>query len=261
MKLGMINSYDAAAFDRVAARGLDFIEICCNFDNETEALNSSGDAILADINRTGVKIGSIGRWNALPNVGGKVDQNVVAALEKSIDVAAKVGSPVFVCGCNADDSVSLYRNIVCAVEYFGMLCEYAKTKGVRVAVYNCDWSNFCYGTDTWKIVLGELPDLGVKYDCSHACNRGTDYLRELDMWGDRVRHIHVKGTLNIGGRHVDDPPAGLDGLNWSAIMGILYAHRYDGGLSIEPHSGIWQGGLGEHGVDFTIEYMKKLLFR
>ena len=42
-------------------------------------------------------------------------------------------------------------------------------------------------------------------------------------------------------------------------MAILYKFGYDGGLSIEPHSGVWQGDLGERGIDFTIRYMKQFL--
>lgn len=42
-------------------------------------------------------------------------------------------------------------------------------------------------------------------------------------------------------------------------MSILYAKGYNGGLSIEPHSENWRGELGEKGVDFTINYMKKLI--
>ncbi|MBO7222705.1 MAG: hypothetical protein J6V70_01055, partial [Kiritimatiellae bacterium] len=59
--------------------------------------------------------------------------------------------------------------------------------------------------------------------------------------------------------HVDDPPAGLDMINWPAILGLLYAAKYDGTLSIEPHSNTWKGDLGERGLDLTIKYMKSLL--
>ena len=56
---------------------------------------------------------------------------------------------------------------------------------------------------------------------------------------------------------MDDPPAGLDMINWNALMGMLYAVGYDGTLSIEPHSGVWQGELGEKGVDYTIRYIRE----
>ena len=55
---------------------------------------------------------------------------------------------------------------------------------------------------------------------------------------------------------MDDPPAGLDSLNWNEIMGILYAKKYDGVLSIEPHSETWQGELGDRGVLYTVDYIR-----
>lgn len=261
MKLGIIRGYSPEAFDFVKSKGLEFTEICCNFDPETENFNASADAIKAEIVRTGVSVQSVGRWNAAPNVGGKVNPEVAAKLKKSIDVAADIGAAAFICGVNYDDSVSLYRNLSCAVEYLGEMSEYAKTKEIKLGVYNCDWNNFLHRGEYWKIVLGELPEVGIKYDCSHSYNRGQDYLKELNEWMDRVVHMHIKGSINIGGKHIDDPPAGLDALNWPEIFGIIYAHKYNGGLSIEPHSGIWNGELGEKGIDYTIDFVNKFLFR
>ncbi len=261
MKLGMIRSYDAAGFDYAKNKNLEFIEICCNFDNETENFNNSAEFIKNEITRTGVTVQSVGRWNSEPNKGGKINQPVFESLKKSIDTASYIGAPVFVCGVNYDDSISLYRNISFAVDYLGQMDEYAKSKNVQLAVYNCDWNNFLHRDELWKIVLGELSNVKIKYDCSHSYNRGQDYIAELDKWMDRVAHMHIKGSVNINGRHVDDPPAGLDSLKWSEIFGIIYAHKYEGGLSIEPHSGIWQGELGEKGIDFTIDFIKKYLFR
>ena len=43
------------------------------------------------------------------------------------------------------------------------------------------------------------------------------------------------------------------------FLSILYAKNYARGLSIEPHSSVWQGELGSNGVDYTISYMKSLL--
>lgn len=49
----------------------------------------------------------------------------------------------------------------------------------------------------------------------------------------------------------------LDVTNWGALLAILYAQEYQGGLSIEPHSVTWQGDLGEKGIDFAINYIKR----
>lgn len=37
------------------------------------------------------------------------------------------------------------------------------------------------------------------------------------------------------------------------------AKGYDGGLSIEPHSPVWKGELGERGIAYTIRYFRDLM--
>jgi sugar phosphate isomerase/epimerase len=64
----------------------------------------------------------------------------------------------------------------------------------------------------------------------------------------------------VNGKHVDDPPAGLDQINWGAFMGVLYKVGYDGNLSIEPHSSTWFGKLADPGVAFTVKHMSQFIF-
>ena len=87
------------------------------------------------------------------------------------------------------------------------------------------------------------------------------YLTELSDWGERVSHIHIKGTTHAGGkRWVDDPPAGMDDIKWGSVFSILYARGYNGGLSIEPHSGTWHGELCTKGIRFTHDFISKFVF-
>ena len=85
-------------------------------------------------------------------------------------------------------------------------------------------------------------------------------MQEARDWGERFIHVHLKGSLVIGGERYDDPPAGLDQTNWGAFLAILHAKGYEGGLSIEPHSQNWRGELGEKGIDYTIRYFRTLMF-
>jgi sugar phosphate isomerase/epimerase len=105
-----------------------------------------------------------------------------------------------------------------------------------------------------------LPELGIKYDPSHARYAGRDYLKESRDWGGRFHHVHIKGSIIIDGQRFDDPPAGLDQTDWGTFMAILYGQGYQGGLSIEPHSHVWHGELGDKGVQFTIDYMRRMMF-
>ena len=261
MKFGMINGFTDSAFDYVKEKNLSFIEICRNDDEAAEKFIGAVDSVKQNIDRTGIQIASVGRWNAAPNVGGKLDENVYALMVRLMDAAHAVGAPVFVCGCNQDTQISLYRNYSFAVEYFSRLLEETEKRNMKLAVYNCSWGNFVYSPAQWEIVLGELPQLMIKYDASHAYYRNADYLAELDGWCDRVAHMHVKGAVSLNGKRIDDPPAGMDNIDWRRLFAILYKHGYDAGLSIEPHSATWKGELGEVGVDFTINYIRPFILR
>ena len=101
------------------------------------------------------------------------------------------------------------------------------------------------------------PTTGEEYELKY--NRNENYVEQLSDWAERVAHFHVKGTVHAGERKVDDPPAGMDDLNWSAMFAILYSRKYTGDLSIEPHSATWHGELGNAGVIFTRDFIRKYM--
>ena len=260
MRIGQI------IFDRTVAgltafknAGLSFAEICLNFPEDDERILGEVDALCAAIDESGLPVSCLGRWNHATQKDGILLPEEKERYLSLVDVAGAIGARTFVVGCNYDASATLYKNYTNAIELFGALCERAKKYDVRVAVQNCHWNNFVVSPREWEVILGELPELCLKYDPSHAYGRGADYLAELSDWGDRVAHVHVKGCVKAGSRPIDDPPAGMDDLNWGAIFAILYARGYDGDLSIEPHSKTWRGERGAAGVEFTKQYIKKYI--
>jgi len=263
MKFGMIrNAADRAAFEYVQGKGLEFIEVCMNYTKNAEEFIARSDEIRALVDEFNIPVLSVGRWNG---DGGPIDENgkmkedLWEETKRSMDAIAKVGCPLYVCGCNYVENLSLYKNYTIAIDYFGKVMEYAKTRGLEVAVYNCHWNNFVDQSKAWEVVMGELPELGIKFDASHSVAGHRDYLQEMVDWGTRFKHVHVKGYVQINGKYVDAPPAGLDHLDWPTIMANLYAAGYDRGLSIEPHSSVWQGDLGERGVNYTVKYIRSLI--
>ena len=55
--------------------------------------------------------------------------------------------------------------------FFGALLDRARESGIKVAVQNCGRNNFITSPHDWEIALGELPELWIKHDASHAYNR------------------------------------------------------------------------------------------
>ena len=258
MKLGMISpSHDAAGIQRIKALGLDYAEFDVNAD-DISYLNRA--EIRKALSETGVKLGAVGRWGRARITA---DGSICAKEQKDefdlIDMCAELGCPVYITGCNYVDGLSYYQNVSAAIAYFQSLIDYAAGR-VKLCVYNCSWNNYVNKPHEWDIINDHLKALGIKFDPSHTVNGGRDYLSEAALYGANFDHVHLKGTLNIDGRHIDDPPAGMDMINWGALLSILRKYNYQGMLSIEPHSATWQGELGEQGLKYTIDYFKKLLF-
>ncbi len=259
MRLGRINNnYTKEGFDLTKAQGMDFAEICCNYASDAEKLINAKDDVKAQIERTGIAISCVGRWNHDLQENGAINEEKLAQYIELMETAVYLGAKTFVCGCNYDDSVSLFTNYKNAIYMFKTLVEKANGR-IKVAIQNCNWNNFIVSPSQWEIVLGEVPGLYIKYDASHAYNRNEPYLDQLSDWGKRVAHVHIKGTVHAGKNHVDDPPAGMDDINWPSLFAILYSIGYDGDLSIEPHSRVWNGELGNAGVLFTRDFIRKFM--
>ena len=111
MRLGRIQpNYTAADFDLVKAGGLEFIEICCNNAEEADRLIAAKDSVKAEIARTGIDVSCVGRWNHSVQENGTVNREKAAQYLTLLDTAAELGARTFVCGCNYDESISLFRN-------------------------------------------------------------------------------------------------------------------------------------------------------
>lgn len=259
----MIENWSEEGFKKVAGFGLGAIEFCYNIGNDTTRLWGIREDVKKWSDKYKVKVGSIGRWGTdkVTKEAGAVLAEELASNKMLIDFCAYVGCPVFNTGVNYVESLTYLDNCNIATEWLSNLVKYGKMKGVKVATYNCHWNNFVREPKAWELIHGKLPELGLKYDCSHTINSGSGkYVEELADWGSRIYHVHIKGTLRVNGKHLDDPPAGLDMIDWRQVMGLLYAAKYDGMLSIEPHSKIWQGDLGDWGIKTTVKYISEMIF-
>ena len=258
MELGIISWIHEEDFRAAKEKGLEFVELDVNY-RDKEFLENV-DNVAAYSKKYEMPVRAVGRWGSTRIDAAGIIEEELELEYRLIDAAAKLQAKIYITGCNFVEELSYMRNCQYAVDYFRKLIDHAKPYGIKIAVYNCRWNNFVCDDMAWTMILGELPDLYIKYDTSHCiCHKG-DYMAETMKWGERFAHVHIKGVVTVNGERVDDPPAGLDNTNWGGFMALLYLKGYDGGLSIEPHSETWKGELGEKGVNYTIDYIRKMVF-
>ncbi|WP_138493364.1 sugar phosphate isomerase/epimerase family protein [Paenibacillus pinistramenti] len=260
MKLGIIAPVKEESFAKARNRGLSFLEFCINEGDSVEEFCGQLENIAEWKAQYGVEVGSIGRWKSLRiNEKGEILQDELERCFKLIDAASALECPSFVAGCNYVEELSFYENCTAAIAFFKELLDYAKPKNVKVSAYNCRKVNFVNTPEVWRIIHGHLPELGIKFDPSHARFFGGDYLQEALDWGHRFYHVHLKGSLLVNGLKVDEPPAGMDQTDWPSFIATLRAAGYDAGLSIEPRKSALPDDLADKGIDYSAAYFKKLL--
>lgn len=299
MKLGIIMPPKPESFEQAKELGLDFVEFDCNpadfFGAPMAELTARQEELKAASQRAGIEVGAVGRWAShILDENGQVKPEEWGEVKAVIDFGAYLGAKHYLCSVNYVKELSYYKNITAAIQVLKDIVAYAKEKGMETAIVNCCMGgNYIRTPEQWKLVLSEVPGLGIKYDPSHSFVHGGQngaYLEEGLEWGAHFKYCHVKGVIQrgdsreeeqwammdlakahpelkeelmaktFGGSNwYDNPPAGIDVINWRAFFAILYKYGYDGYLAIEPHSPTWQGELGQKGLRYTIKYIRDLM--
>ncbi len=299
MKLGIIMPPEAKSFQRAKDLGLEFVEFDCNpvafFGKPVSELQAVQEDLKKESQRTGVEVGAVGRWaSKILDEKGDVIPEEWEAVKGVIDFGAFLGAKHYLCSVAYVKELSYYQNITAAIRVLNQIVAYAKDRGMECSIVNCMMGdNYIRTPEQWKLVLSEVPGLGIKYDPSHSFVHGGPqgaYLDEGLEWGEHFSYCHIKGVIQRGpsregemwanrdlaerfpemreelfkkafGKNdwYDNPPAGIDVINWRAFFAILYKYGYDGYLAIEPHSQTWQGEKGEKGLKYTIKYIRDLM--
>jgi len=121
--------------------------------------------------------------------------------------------------------------------------------------------------------IGGREAFGFNFDPSHLVWQGIHPERFLDLFGDRIYHVHVKdaaltldGTSGLLGSHLNfgEPGRGWDfrspgrgDVDFEAIVRRLNRIGYDGPLSVE-----WEdaGMDREHGAAEAVDFVRELDF-
>ena len=261
MYLGIIGWFDEDSFKNAAEKGISALEFDINDNYNVPVFTSKLPEIKELIKKYGVSVAAVGQWGTQRLLDDRsVNEEQLEVEKELMRGAAEIGCKVYITGCNRGPGWDNDGDFNGAAEYMRRLVAYGEELGgVKVCLYNCDWNNFLDNSGAWGRIIPMVPGLGIKFDPSHAVVHGRNWREEMQKWAKHFYHVHIKGTLYLGDNCWDFPPAGLDDFDWRAFMGYLYAAGYDGCVSLEPHSYVWQGELGEKGVRYTVEYIKPML--
>ena len=177
MKLGMIAPPASGSFDQAKDLGLSFLEFDINcrfgaaFDGTGADLRSSGHVMLehadqwkADIARTGIEVGALGRWasQVIDSNGGVIEEEF-SHVKALIDLTHELGTKNYLVSVNYNENLSLYQNISAAIRYLNQVVDYAKQYGTTVCIVNCMMGgNYIRQPEMWKLVLPDVPGLKIK---------------------------------------------------------------------------------------------------
>lgn len=247
MRLGFIAMMDEEDFRFALKHDFPCVEFNTRPGGVGEYAQAGGD-VLKWKEKYGVDLSSFGYFGAeYLSEEKETRARAIADARAAVETCAKLGAPVLVMGagsCPQRDKSPLAIDEAnrLGIEAVTPIVEKAEGEGLKVAFYNCSWSNFCVNESSWGAFLGTFPEAGIKFDPSHAIYRGEPYLAQMRDWAHRFHHVHAKGSLAVGGERYTDPPAGMDQTDWGSFFAILHAAGYQGDVNLEPHSAPWNRG-------------------
>ena len=192
-------------------------------------------------------------------VGTAAERRAQAApLERDIEIAAELGVGVINIFAGRDPNKTVEENLPIFEEVFTPLVEKAEKFGVRLAMENCaqrgQWptgGNLAHTPENWRKMFEIIPSpaLGLTFDPSHFIFQGMDYVSAVHEFGDRIYFVHAKDCEILDDLLADRGIYGNDWwrwrlpgwgeIDWAAFLTALREVGYEGPVSIEHESKLW----------------------
>lgn len=182
-----------------------------------------------------------------------------------IEMSALLGVNMVTTFIGRDQSRTVEENLELVKSVWPPILDYAREKGVRVAIENCpmlfgadQWpggQNLFTSPANWQKVFDALPydNLGVNYDPSHFIWQMIDYVKPIYQFRDKVFHVHVKDIklyrdkldqVGIMGYPLDFMSPKLPGLgdvDWGKYISALTDIGYNGPVCVEVEDKAFEG--------------------
>ena len=252
----------------------------------TDLDKQGADEARAIMKANGLEISSLGYYPNPLHPDAEHREVVIGHLKKVIAAAALVmDEPIVGTFIGRDKEKTIEANLETFAQIWPPIIQYAKERGVRVAIENCpmifsndEWpggNNLASTPAIWRKMFEIIPDenFGLNLDPSHLVWLMIDYKRVVREFADRIFHVHAKdleidreglyenGILSLGmGWQIPRLP-GLGEVDWPGFISALYRWGYDHVLSIEHEDRKFEGTeeLVKRGFEISRDVLKPYL--
>lgn len=306
MKLGLITSIFEEmdfkqAVDFAAANDLECLEVACwpasggakrryagvsHIDAEALTKEKAAE-IQAYCREKGVEISSLGYYPNTLDPDPEKRKAYIDHLYRLIDASAMLGVNMVTTFLGRIPTKGVEENLEEVRKVWPPILEYAKKKGVRVAIENCpmlftkdEWpggQNLMTSPSNWRKVFEILPydNFGINYDPSHFVWQQIDYIRPIYEFKDKIFHVHFKdlkvsrdklsdvGIMAYPLEFMSPKIPGLGEVDWGQFVSALTDIHYDGYACLEIEDKSFEKSLEdkEKAVRQSIHYMRNFVSR
>lgn len=207
---------------------------------------AAADAI-AQVRDAGVVISSLACYMDISDADEAARAANRAALTRTVEMASANAIDVVCCMAGKPAGEMSREDTITQIAgpFYREFAARAADLGVKLAMENWFATNIMH-LDHWKQIFEEVPaeNFGLNFDPSHLLWQGIDYLKAVEVFKDRIFHVHAKDTEvlahklawlgNQSGRgwwRYCIP--GYGEINWGVFIARLRDNGYNGTLSIE----------------------------
>ncbi len=259
-----------AVIDQAAAIGYSCVEIMswpvgkaerryagvthCDVTDFTQA---DADKLLAYASGKGIELSALGYY---PNIlSGDAEESEVAVthLKRVIAASKLLGLGKVNTFIGRDHTKSIDDNWPRFLEIWPAIIQFAEEQGIYVGIENCpmlftndEWpggKNLAISPKIWERMFEAIPsaNFGLNYDPSHMIWQQMDYLTPIEVFKEKLFHIHIKdvrmdweamktnGILSTPLTYHSPVIPGRGEIDWSAFFNALRAVGYEGPVCLE----------------------------
>ena len=256
----------------------------CHIDAEALTPEKAKE-ILAYAGSKGVTISSLGYYPNTLDPDPEKRQAYISHIYALIDASAMLGVNMVTTFLGRVPNLNVDDNLAIVQQVWPPILEYAKKKGVKIAIENCpmlftrdEWpggQNLMTSPSIWRYVFKMLPydNFGINYDPSHFVWQQIDYIKPLYEFKDRIFHVHYKdiklfpdklndvGIMAYPLQYMSPKLPGLGDINWGKFVSALTDIGFNGCSVIEVEDKAFEGTLDDakRAVKLSARYLRNFI--